>query len=143
MSVIDMPGGSQMSTYRLQIVSVLVLTCLLIGAAPAETGGTRSVLARADIDGAPGMEFISAVSEYRPGDSIGRHFHHGVETGYVLQGGVIKPRGKAPVVIPTGAVLKFARGEHHAGFTVVGDTPLRIFTTHIVDKGKPLFAWVE
>ena len=119
------------------------LVVLLIGSAQAEQTGQRNVLARGDVDGAPGMEFISAVSEYRPGDSIGRHFHHGHETGYVLQGGMIQPPGREPIEIPTGAVLNFARGEHHAGFTVVGDTPLRIFTTHIVDKGKPLFDWVE
>jgi len=132
-----------MKTFHKRIVSSVLFAGLLLGAALAETNGTRTQLARADIDGAPGMEFISALSEYRPGDSIGRHFHHGVETGYVLQGGLIKPHGKNPIEIPTGAVLNFARGEHHAGFTVVGDTPLRIFTTHIVDKGKPLFAWVE
>ena len=116
---------------------------LMFGSVQAEATGIRTELARADIDGAPGMEFISALSEYRPGDSIGRHFHHGHETGYVLQGGTILPPGRDPIEIPTGAVLNFARGEHHAGFTVVGDTPLRIFTTHIVDKGKPLFDWVE
>lgn len=119
------------------------LLLVLVGTVQAEQSGQRSELARADIDGAPGMEFISSLSEYRPGDSIRRHFHHGIETGYVLQGGLIQPPGKDPVAIPTGAVLHFARGEHHAGFTIVGDTPLRIFTTHIVDKGKPLYHWVE
>lgn len=119
------------------------LLLVLVGTVQAEQSGQRSELARADIDGAPGMEFVSTLSVYQPGDSIRRHFHHGIETGYVLQGGLIQPPDKDPVAIPTGAVLHFARGEHHAGFTIVGDTPLRIFTTHIVDKGKPLYHWVE
>ncbi len=119
------------------------LLLVLVGTVQAEQSGQRSELARADIDGAPGMEFVSTLNVYQPGDSIRRHFHHGIETGYVLQGGLIQPPDKDPVAIPTGAVLHFARGEHHAGFTIVGDTPLRIFTTHIVDKGKPLYHWVE
>lgn len=123
--------------------AIALLVFLVVGSAQAEQTGKRTVLARMDIDGAPGMEFISAISEYQPGDIIGRHFHHGHETGYVLQGGMIQPPGNDPVSIPTGAALNFARGEHHAGFKIVGDTPLRIFTTHIVDKEKPLFDWVE
>ncbi len=27
----------------------------------------------------------------------------------------------------------------YGGFKVVGDTPLKLFTVHIVDKGKPLY----
>ncbi len=122
---------------------VLLIGLLLDGSVQAEQTGKRTEIARADIDGAPGMEFISAISEYRPGDRIGRHFHHGYETGYVIRGGMIQPSGKDPISIPPGATLNFTRGEHHAGFTVVGTASLLIFTTHIVDKGKPLFEWVE
>ena len=31
------------------------------------------------------------------------------------------------------------RDGRHAGFVVVGDTPLKLFTVHVVDKGKPLY----
>ena len=34
---------------------------------------------RADLSGAPGMEVIASTGEYKPGDSIDLHIHHGIE----------------------------------------------------------------
>ena len=98
---------------------------------------------RADLTGAPGMEVIASVAEYKPGDSLGRHTHHGVEAAYVLQGASVQPQGKEPIALPTGATLLNLRDVKHAGFKVVGDTSLRLFTVHIVDKGKPLYDYAQ
>lgn len=98
---------------------------------------------RADLTGAPGMEVIASVAEYKPGDSLGLHTHHGVEAAYVLQGASVQPQGKEPIALPTGATLLNLRDVQHAGFKVVGDTSLRLFTVHIVDKGKPLYDYVQ
>ncbi len=98
---------------------------------------------RADLTGAPGMEVIASVAEYKPGDSLGRHTHHGVEAAYVLQGASVQPQGKEPIVLPTGATLLNLRDVKHAGFKVVGGTSLRLFTVHIVDKGKPLYDYAQ
>jgi len=98
---------------------------------------------RADLTGAPGMEVIASVAEYKPGDSLGLHTHHGVEAAYVLQGASVQPRGKEPMALPTGATLLNLRDVQHAGFKVVGDTSLRLFTVHIVDKGKPLYDYAQ
>ena len=89
------------------------------------------------------MEVISSVSEVKPGEEIPRHFHHGVETGYVLQGALVQYPGKAPEMMQTGTAVLNPRDVPHAGFKVVGQQPLRIFTVHIVDKGKPLYDWVN
>jgi hypothetical protein len=32
-----------------------------------------------------------------------------------------------------------ARDVPHGAYKVVGDTPLKLLTVHIVDKGKPLY----
>jgi len=98
---------------------------------------------RADLTGAPGMEVIASVAEYKPGDSLGLHTHHGVETAYVLQGASVQPQGKEPIALPTGATLLNLRDVKHAGFKVVGHTSLRLFTVHIVDKGKPLYDYAQ
>ena len=98
---------------------------------------------RADLTGAPGMEVIASVAEYKPGDSLGLHTHHGVEVAYVLQGASVQPQGKEPIALPTGATLLNLRDVKHAGFKVVGDTSLRLFTVHIVDKGKPLYDYAQ
>lgn len=94
---------------------------------------------RADLSGAPGMEVIASTAEYKKGESIDLHFHHGIEAGYVVQGASVQSPGKAPVMLATGASLLNLRDVKHGGFTVVGDVPLKLFTVHIVDKAKPLY----
>jgi len=98
---------------------------------------------RTDLTGAPGMEVIASTAEYKPGDMIDLHFHHGIETAYVIQGGMIQVPGKDPAPLPTGATLQFLRDAKHAGFKVVGDSSLKLFTVHVVDKGKPLYDYVK
>ena len=94
---------------------------------------------RADLSGAPGMEVIASIGEYKPGDSIESHVHHGIEAAYVIQGAMVQVPGKDASSIPTGGALLNLRDVKHGGFKVVGDTPLKLFTVHIVDKGKPLY----
>lgn len=98
---------------------------------------------RADLSGAPGIEVIASVAEYKPGDVIGLHIHHGIEAAYVVQGGSVQLPGKDPMPLPTGATLFNLRDAKHAGFKIVGDTPVKIFTVHAVDKGKPLYDYVQ
>lgn len=103
----------------------------------------RSEQKRADLSGAPGMEVIASVGEYQPGDRIGLHLHHGIEVAYVLQGAAVQMPGKEPTTLPTGTRLMNLCDVPHGGFTVVGDTPLKVFTVHVVDKGKPLYDDVQ
>ncbi|MBR7799197.1 cupin domain-containing protein [Undibacterium sp. FT137W] len=91
-------------------------------------------------NGAPtGMEVISSVAEYKPGEGIDLHLHHGIEALYVVQGAQIQMPGKDPQTLPTGASLMNLRMVQHGGFKVVGDSSLKLFTVHIVDKSKPLY----
>jgi quercetin dioxygenase-like cupin family protein len=94
---------------------------------------------RADLSGAPGMEVIASTAEYKDGEAIELHVHHGIEAAYVVQGAMVQSPGKDPVMLPTGATLLNLRDVKHGGFKVVGATPLKLFTVHIVDKGKPLY----
>jgi quercetin dioxygenase-like cupin family protein len=94
---------------------------------------------RADLSGAPGMEVIASTAEYKPGEGIDLHFHHGVEAAYVLQGARVQYPGKDPVTLATGTTVMNLRDVKHGGFKVVGDTSLKLFTVHIVDKGRPLY----
>ena len=127
----------------IRLITVPVAFCLLLagwGIAGAQEPSSRKEMKRADISGAPGMEVVSSIIEYKTGDVTSRHFHHGVETAYVIQGSMIQLPGKDPTMLETGTVILNARDLVHGGFKVVGATPLRLFTAHIVDKGKPLYA---
>lgn len=94
---------------------------------------------RADLSGAPNMEVVESTAEYKKGDRVELHLHHGLEAAYVVQGTMIKPDGKDPVMQATGTVLLNLRDAKHGGYVIVGDTPLKLFTVHIVDKGAPLY----
>jgi quercetin dioxygenase-like cupin family protein len=125
--------------------------CLLFGlgvatgqlAQPSADSPQRVEQKRTELTGAPGMKVIASVAEYKPGDSIRAHTHHGVEAAYVLQGARVQFPGKEPTAILTGATLMNLRDVKHAGFTVVGDTSLKLFTVHVVDKDKPLYDYAQ
>jgi len=129
-------------------IIVRTLTCLFLFGAGVATGLVAQTLGdspqrieqkRADLSGAPNMEVIASTAEYKPGEGIDLHLHHGIEAAYVLQGASIQMPGKAPSALPTGATLLNLRDIKHGGFKVVGETPLKLFTVHVVDKGKPLY----
>jgi quercetin dioxygenase-like cupin family protein len=94
---------------------------------------------RADLSGAAGMEVIASVAEYKPGEGIDLHVHHGIEAAYVVQGASVQAPGRDPMTLATGASLLNLRDVKHGGFKIVGDTSLKLFTVHVVDKGKPLY----
>jgi quercetin dioxygenase-like cupin family protein len=104
---------------------------------------SRTELKRAELSGAAGMEVISSVSVYAIGEELPRHFHHGIETGYVLEGALVQFPGKPPVMLETGTAILNLRDVPHGGFKVVGTGPLKLFTVHVVDKDKPLYEWVN
>jgi len=131
------------SIQRAMVCSAFVLTMAIGAPLWAQDSPGRKELRRADLSGAPGMEVVLSVGEYRPGDAIPLHFHHGVETGYVLEGGMVEMPGKPPSTLPTGAPIMNLRDVPHAGWTVVGEKTIKLLTVHIVDKGKPLYDWVK
>jgi len=108
-------------------------------AKPAADAPRVEELHRADVSGAPGMEIIASIGEYQPGQTLERHIHHGIEAAYVIEGATVQVPGKAPMELATGASVLHLRDIAHGGFTIVGDKPLKLFTVHVVDKGKPLY----
>ena len=125
-------------------LAVLVLVgSLLAYPALAQDGMARTILHRADLAGAEAMEVISSILEVQPGATVPRHFHHGIEAAYVIEGGMIQAPGQEPRMLPTGANVFNLRDVVHGGFKVVGDKALKVFTVHVVDKGKPLIDEVK
>jgi quercetin dioxygenase-like cupin family protein len=134
-----------------EMVMLLLRSRLLIAAtvfgvavfAQAQDSPQRKELRRVDLSGAAGMEVISSISEFRPGEELPRHLHHGVEAGYVVQGAMVQNPGQPPTMLATGAPILNLRDVVHGGFKVVGPGNVILFTVHTVDKGKPLYDWVK
>jgi len=131
------------SIQRAMLCSAFALTMAIGASLWAQDIPGRKELRRADLSGAPGMEVVLSVVEFRPGDGIPLHIHHGIEAGYVLEGGMVEVPGKPPSAISTGAPIWILRDVPHGGWTNVGDKTIKLLTVHIVDKGKPLFDWVK
>jgi len=131
---------------RVRLAALLALGASLAALAASNASydlPQRTELKRADLSGAPDMEVITSISEFKPGEGIPRHSHHGIESGYVLQGALVQVPGQAPGMLATGTAIQNLRDVPHAGFTVVGDTSLKLLTVHVVDKHKPLYEWVN
>ena len=125
-------------------VTAVVLGAGFAIAAPATTdSAARKELKRADLSGTPNMEVIASITELKPGDEFPRHLHHGVEAGYVVQGGMIQVPGMPPSELKTGSPIFNLRDAPHAGYKVIGPGNIILFTTHVVDKGKPLYDWTK
>ena len=125
------------------LISVCTLMATVRADAPQGDLPQRQELNRAALTTSPDMEVITSVSEFKKGTTVARHFHHGTEAGYVLQGTAVQYPGKAPTMMQTGSTFMNLRDVPHSGFTVVGDQSLILLTVHAVDKNKPLYEWVN
>jgi len=115
-------------------VAGFALTGVLAAQQPAFK---RTVLQQSDISVA-GREVVSAVADFEPRATPGRHTHPGEEIGYVLEGTfLIEQEGKAPVTLKAGGSFLIPAGTIHNA-TNTGTGPGKILATYIVEKGKPL-----
>ena len=97
----------------------------------------RTVLQQGDLS-VPGREVVTAVAEFQPGASPGRHTHPGEEVGYVIEGRVnLEQEGKPAVTLNAGQPFLIPAGTIHNA-TNTGSGTARILATYIVEKGKPL-----
>jgi len=133
---------------RAERAAAIFSICALIATVWAANSASNDIpqrqeLKRADLVTSPDMEVITSVIEIKKGETVPRHSHHGIETGYVLQGTMVQLPGQAPTMMQSGSAIMNLRDVPHAGFTVVGDRPLKLLAVHIVDKGKPLYEWVK
>jgi quercetin dioxygenase-like cupin family protein len=107
------------------------------GAPPAANGITRKILSQMD-GPAPGYVTINMEVEVAAGATIGRHTHPGIESGYILEGGVELPiEGHPTLMLKQGDGFQVPVGTPHAGGKPV-DQKTRIAITYVVEKGKPL-----
>jgi quercetin dioxygenase-like cupin family protein len=63
--------------------------------------------------------------------------HFGTESGYVLEGSSsLEIEGEAPRLLKAGESYLIPPGKVHDA-KALGDTPVRVLATHVVEKGKP------
>lgn len=122
--------------------SLVVMVFAAANVLPQEAS-KRTELRRSDLAGTQDTEVIMAELELPPGASVPRHYHHGEEFLYVIDGGSVVTPDNKTIEFKPGMTLHFPREEVHGGFTATGSSVLKVVTVHIVDKGKPLYVPVE
>jgi hypothetical protein len=104
--------------------------------APAPPPVRRKVLSK--LDGpVPGYVTIAVEVAMDPGSSVPLHTHPGIETTYVLEGGITSTIGDTPPrPVHPGEVFQAPPGIPHN--VVNGDKPSRAAVIYVVEKDKPL-----
>ena len=105
---------------------------------PATTPGvTRKILSQTD-GPVPGYVTIIVQVEIEPGVTVARHTHPGIESAYILEGGLEIPiEGQPTRAYKPGDGFVVPAVTPHAG-SKNGDQKTRIVSTYVVEKGKPL-----
>jgi len=106
-------------------------------ASPAVTPGvTRKILSQMDGPMA-GYVTIIVEAEIEAGVTVARHTHPGIESGYVLEGEFDFPmQGQPTRRLKVGDSFQVPPETPHAGAKV--EQKVRITSTYVVEKGKPL-----
>ena len=107
------------------------------GVAAQQSGFKRTVIQQGDLSIA-GHEAVTAVAEFQPGATVGRHTHPGEEVGYILEGTIVLEQdGKPAVTLGPGRTFFIPAGTVHNA-TNRGAASARVLANYIVEKGKPL-----
>ena len=122
---------------RTALVVALAVGVAIVGTTAQQSGFKRTVLQQGDLS-MPGREVVTAIAEFQPGATVGRHTHPGEEAGYVLEGSlVLEQEGKPAVTLGPGKTFLIPAGAIHNA-TNNGSAQARVLATYIVEKGKPL-----
>ena len=87
---------------RSAAVSLLLVAVPAISMAQLDSPN-RKEIKRVDLSGVPGYEVVNSVTEYKPGDELKLHIHHGEESAYEIQGASVQAPGKDTNKLPTRA----------------------------------------
>jgi quercetin dioxygenase-like cupin family protein len=86
---------------------------------------------------------VMSRSEFQPGATSGRHFHPGEEFGYVLEGTLeLTVDGKPAQRLKAGDIIFMPAGAIHEAKNV-GTGTLKVLSTYVLEKGKPVATAVK
>jgi quercetin dioxygenase-like cupin family protein len=119
------------------ILAAFGLVAAVAGLGAQQTGFKRTVLQQSKLS-MPGHEAVTAIAEFQPGGTVGRHTHPGEEIGYVLEGTIVlEQEGKPPVTLTAGQTFFIPNGQVHNA-TNKGTSTARVLANYVVESGKPV-----
>jgi quercetin dioxygenase-like cupin family protein len=119
------------------IVTTLALTGVLASVNAQQAGFKRTVIQQSPLS-VSGREAVTAIAEFEPGATVGRHTHPGEEIGYILEGAIVLEKaGEKPVTLEAGKTFFIPAGMIHDA-TNKGSVRARVLANYIVEPGKPV-----
>ena len=107
-------------------------------------GQQRTVLSKADLAVAPGMEAIVLTVDGAPGLVGKKHYHPGDEFIYVTEGSLtLDVAGKGKVTLKKGETLHIPSRVVHQAINPSPAAPFKVVTFGVFEKGKPDTAIVD
>jgi quercetin dioxygenase-like cupin family protein len=122
------------------MLSVAFCTALLTVPVPvmAQQGIARTSLGTTDFP--TGYQTVTEIVQIAAATCADRHSHPGFESGYVIEGDLLlKIAGKPDQTFKPGDAVQIPAGVAHLPCSTNG---VKIFSIHVVEKGKP-FASLE
>lgn len=108
-----------------------------VSGVPQTPGFSSKTVLAEGISGIEGKEVVLIAVTLEPGASSPPHNHPGDCYGIVIEGTIeMRASGKESKRYTAGETYSNLGGVHHQ-FTNVGDKPVRMVNTLVVDKGKP------
>jgi len=99
---------------------------------------TRTILQTTDYPNAP-YQVVEAFVVIAPGATAARHTHPGVEVAYVVEGeGDLIVAGQPTKHVKAGDSFMNPAGVPHSFKNTSADKPVKLVSTYVVDKTKPL-----
>jgi quercetin dioxygenase-like cupin family protein len=115
----------------------LGLVAIVAGLSAQQAGFKRTVLQQSKLS-VPGREAVTAIAEFEPGGTVGRHTHPGEEIGYILEGTIVlEQEGKPAVTLGPGKTFFIPAGTVHNA-TNKTSSVARVLANYFVESGKPV-----
>jgi quercetin dioxygenase-like cupin family protein len=124
-------------SFALGVSSSFLSLMLAVGSHAQMSGFAAKPLLQSTVERDENKEATMLAITIAPGGSSGRHTHPGDCYGTVVEGTVeLRVEGREPLRVSAGEAWHNPRGAIHE-LRNVGDTPVRVVNTLVVDKGKP------
>jgi quercetin dioxygenase-like cupin family protein len=119
------------------IFAALGLFAIVAGLGAQQSGFKRTVIQQEKLSVA-GREAVTAIAEFQPGGTVGRHTHPGEEIGYILEGMIVLEQdGKPAVTLGAGKTFFIPAGTVHNA-TNKTSAVARVLANYFVESGKPV-----
>ena len=129
--------------FQLSLAAVIVLSLNAV-ADDLKPQPRREILNRYDQSGVVGKEIVVGTAVIPAGAAIDYHTHPGDEIGFVLKGTLtLKTRGQPDRVLHAGDSFFNVRGAMHSVAADPNGEGGTAVSTWVVDKGKPLYDYVQ